>query len=67
MTDGALVVARHRRHVVVETDDHDTYVCHSASRSIRPLVGDLVQWQAEGAGTGIVTRIEPRKTVLRRV
>ena len=67
MTRLALVVARHRRHVVIEADDGSSQICHSASRSIRPLVGDNVQWEREGDGTGIVTGIEPRSTVLTRV
>jgi ribosome biogenesis GTPase len=67
VSDLALVVARHRRHVVIEADDGSSHVCRSASRNIQPLPGDRVSWEAEGSGTGIVTRIEPRSTVLTRV
>lgn len=67
MSDLALVVARHRRHVVIEADDGSSHTCHSASRKIQPLPGDQVRWTAEGDGTGIVTGIEPRSTVLTRV
>lgn len=67
MSRPALVVARFRRHVVIETQDGESLVCHSASRSIRPLVGDRVEWEAESPGRGIVRAIEPRKTVLTRV
>jgi ribosome biogenesis GTPase len=63
----ALVVARFRRHVVIETQDGESLVCHSASRNIRPLVGDRVEWEAESPGRGIVRAIEPRNTVLTRV
>ena len=67
MSRPALVVARYRRHVIIETDDGTSLVCHSASRQIRPLVGDLVQWEEENPGKGIVNRIEPRTSVLTRV
>lgn len=67
MSDLALVVARHRRHVVIEADDGSSHTCHSASRKIQPLPGDRVRWKPEGPGTGIVTEIEPRSTVLTRV
>lgn len=67
VSDLALVVARHRRHVVIEANDGSSHVCHSASRSIQPLPGDQVKWKSEGPGTGVVTQIEPRSTVLMRV
>lgn len=67
MNDLALVVARHRRHVIIEAADGSDHTCHSASRSIQPLPGDRVRWRAEGPGTGIVTEIEPRSNVLTRV
>jgi ribosome biogenesis GTPase len=67
VSDLALVVARHRRHVVIEADDGSSYSCHSASRKIKPLPGDTVRWKPEGAATGIVTQIQPRSTVLTRV
>lgn len=67
MSDLALIVARHRRHVVIEAADGSSHTCRSASRKIQPLPGDQVRWTAEGDGTGIVTKIEPRSTVLTRV
>ena len=67
MSDLALVVARHRRHVVIEAEDGSSHTCRSASRHIQPLPGDRVRWEPEGEGTGIVTAIEPRTTVLTRV
>ncbi len=67
MSDLALVVARHRRHVVIEADDGSSHTCHLATRKIQPLPGDRVRWKPEGPGTGIVTEIAPRTTVLTRV
>jgi ribosome biogenesis GTPase len=67
VSDLALVVARHRRHVIIESEDGSSHTCRSASRRIQPLPGDRVRWEPEGEGTGIVTAIEPRSTVLTRV
>ena len=67
MSGLGLVVSRHRRHVIVEAGNGQTRTCHSASRSIHPLVGDRVQWTAESDTTGIVAAIEPRSTLLTRV
>ena len=58
---------RHRRHVVVESDDGQRVSCKSRKRSLGPLVGDRVAWQLEADGTGIVNEIVDRRSTLNRI
>ncbi|MEE8093731.1 MAG: ribosome small subunit-dependent GTPase A [Gammaproteobacteria bacterium] len=67
MTEHGLVVARYRRHSLIEDDDGDRVVCQFQSRAMNPVVGDQVQWQSEPDGTGIVTEVLPRESVLTRI
>lgn len=61
-----LVVARHRRHIVIEADG-ERLSCIARSRELRPLCGDHVQWQRNADGTCVVTQVLPRDTLLTRV
>jgi ribosome biogenesis GTPase len=66
MAESGLVVARHRRHVVVETHGGDRILCQTARR-LQPLVGDEVEWTASGADVGTITDIAPRRSTLNRI
>lgn len=67
MPERGLVVARHRRHVTVEDAAREWHRCGLPSRRLRPLVGDEVDWERQADGTGIVTGVTARKTVLTRI
>lgn len=67
MTEHGLVVARYRRHSLIENDGGDRIVCQFISRSLQPVVGDQVQWRAEPDGKGIVTAVLPRESTLTRI
>jgi ribosome biogenesis GTPase len=71
MLESGLVVARHRRHVVVETPSGERVLCQSAKRNLEPLVGDQVEWTPApagvGAGVGTVTHVAPRRSTLNRI
>lgn len=62
-----LVVARHRRHVTVEDDARARHRCSLRSRRLKPVVGDEVDWETQADGTGVVTAVAARRTVLTRI
>jgi ribosome biogenesis GTPase len=62
-----LVVARYRRHAIVEDSTGDRHRCLIRGRGIRPLAGDDVEWSMQPDGTRIVTRIGPRRSTLTRI
>ncbi len=67
MPERGLVVARHRRHVSVEDAARSWHRCGLRSRRLRPLVGDEVDWERQADGTGLVTGVAARRTVLSRI
>ena len=67
MPERGLVVARHRRHVTVEDAARTWHRCGLRSRRLKPLVGDEVDWERQADGTGIVTGVAARRTVLSRI
>jgi len=66
MSDRGLVVSRYRRHTRVENADRNGFLCQS-SRRLSPLVGDIVDWDLQPDGTGIVRKIQPRSAILTRI
>jgi ribosome biogenesis GTPase / thiamine phosphate phosphatase len=67
MTQQGLVVARYRRHCLVEGDDGKRVVCQLQSRGINPVVGDQVQWQLDPDSRGTVIKLLPRDSTLQRI
>ncbi len=67
MTEHGLVVARYRRHCLIEDDGGNRIVCQFRSRALHPVVGDQVQWQSEPDGSGIITEVLPRESTLTRI
>lgn len=67
MTEQALVVSRHKHSLTVETADGQRLRCRPSKRTLKPLVGDRVDWEPQADSGGIVTAIEPRRTVLERI
>lgn len=67
MTSRALVIARHRQQVVIETGGGETLNALPGSRRMRPLTGDEVTWRREADGTAVIGEILPRRSVLERI
>jgi len=67
MSEPGRVVARFRRHGLVENADGERYVCQFKGRAVRPMVGDRVEWNNEPDGTGTVTAVLPRTSELTRI
>ncbi len=67
MSASGRVVARYRRHCLVETDDGARIACQISRRSLNPVVGDEVEWSSDSADTGVVSAILPRETELSRI
>ena len=67
MAETGLVVARFRRHALVEDHTGDVYDCQIQGRRLRPVVGDNVEWRREPDGTCIVQAVGPRDSTLRRL
>ncbi len=60
------VIAHFGRDLVVEAVDGGLHMCTARKKLGRLVCGDRVQWQASGPEQGIVTSVEPRKTLLAR-
>ena len=67
MAETGLVVARFRRHALVEDRAGDVHDCRILGRRLRPVVGDNVEWRREPDGTCIVRAVRPRDSALRRL
>ena len=67
MNESGLVVARFRRHALVESTEHKRYLCQFQSRDLHPVVGDSVQWRREGAESGILELVDCRSSELKRI
>ncbi len=62
-----LVVARHRREVVIETEDGEVVNGLVRGRKLKPLTGDEVRWQQQADGTAVIEEILPRRSLLERI
>jgi ribosome biogenesis GTPase len=62
-----LIVARHRREVVVEDASGNHWQGLVRGRAIRPLTGDEVVFRLEPDGKVVVDAVLPRRTVLERI
>lgn len=60
------VVARHGRNLVVATDGDTLVHCLFRANLDDVVCGDQVIWQLTGAGEGVVTAVQPRRSVLSR-
>ncbi len=61
------VVARYRRHCLVEDAEGNRVSCQIQRRALKPVVGDAVSWQPEADGTGTLTAVSPRDNELTRI
>lgn len=62
-----IVVARFRRHCLVDAGGGRRASCQLGSRSLMPVVGDTVLWKNDAGGDGTVTGILPRESELTRI
>ncbi|MDJ0872448.1 MAG: small ribosomal subunit biogenesis GTPase RsgA [Gammaproteobacteria bacterium] len=60
------VIANHGKAVLVEDCDGHTHRCVIKHRSERAVSGDRVRWRMLAVGSGVVTRVLPRKSLLQR-
>jgi ribosome biogenesis GTPase len=61
-----LVIVNYGKSLLIE-DEHGELIRCVPRRSLDPIVcGDRIGWEPAGDGTGMITRIEPRHTVLNR-
>ena len=67
MNRHGLVVERYRRHVTVEDDAGERWLCGTASRRLQPIVADDVVWRPGPDGTGVVTEVLERRSTLTRI
>jgi len=65
---GGLVVSTHGRHMMVEPDEGPRLICHPRGKKSEAVVGDRVQWQptGEGSGEGLIVAVEERRNLLYR-
>lgn len=61
------VVARYKRHCLVETPDGERVSCQLQRRSLKAVVGDAVRWTADSGTSGTLTEIVERDSELRRI
>jgi ribosome biogenesis GTPase len=61
-----VVVAAHGRHYLVELADRSTVLCHPRGKKSLLACGDRVGVELAAPGQGVVTGIEPRRTLLYR-
>ena len=64
--EAGLVIARFRRHALVESRAGEVYDCQILGRRLRPVVGDNVEWRRERDGTCVVQAVLSRESTLRR-
>ena len=60
---GLLIVRFGKSAIVCDDNGHD-YTCHFRQNLANPVAGDRVIWRAGKNNTGVITAIQPRKTVL---
>lgn len=67
MSEIGLVIARYKRHALVESTPDKRHLCQFQSRTLNPVVGDQVSWLKDGKDTGTIRLINTRSTELRRI
>ena len=61
-----LVIANHGKAIVVEDSSGQAHRCVARRRVDRAVSGDRVRWRLTAAGSGVITRVLPRHSVLER-
>jgi ribosome biogenesis GTPase len=67
MSDTGIVVARYRRHCLVETANSARVSCQLRRRSLNPVVGDRVSFDPQPDGTGTLSTVDARDSTLMRI
>lgn len=63
---GGLVIAHYGRDLVVEDPQGKLHLCSARKKLGRLVCGDRIHWQATGPGQGVVTGLDPRRSLLAR-
>lgn len=61
-----LIIAHYGRDLVVEDPQGALHLCTARKKLGRLVCGDRVQWQPSGDKNGVVTALEPRRSLLAR-
>ncbi len=67
MSKTGLIIARYKRHALVEIASNESYLCQFKSRSLNPVVGDKVTWHKESKDIGTIEFINTRSSELKRI
>lgn len=65
-SQAGLVLAHYGQASLVESDGGDLLRCSTRKNLPRTVCGDRVRWEPSGAHEGVITAVEPRRTVLAR-
>ena len=60
------VIAAYRHHTLVKDLNNNLHKCQQRKSVGQVVCGDIVLWQQENDGTGVITSIEKRHTILQR-
>lgn len=60
------VIAAYRRYTLVKDENENIFQCQQRKSTGQVICGDNVSWQAENDGTGVITEIHKRHSILQR-
>ncbi len=61
-----VVIVNYGRHMTLETPEGQRVSCRIKGRELHPVCGDEVRWQPLADGSGLITHIEGRRSLLVR-
>ena len=67
MSEIGLIIARYKRHALVEIASNESYLCQFKNRSLNPVVGDQVMWHKESKDIRTIDLINDRSSELKRI
>ena len=67
MSEIGLIIARYKRHALVEIASNESYLCQFKNRSLNPVVGDQVMWHKESKDIRTIDLINARSSELKRI
>ena len=67
MSKIGLIIARYKRHALVEIASNESYLCQFKNRSLNPVVGDQVMWHKESKDIRTIDLINARSSELKRI
>ncbi len=67
MSKIGLIIARYKRHALVEIASNESYLCQFKNHSLNPVVGDQVMWHKESKDIRTIDLINARSSELKRI